>query len=160
MDHLHATEEVCGRVLLLAARGLIWAEHRRQRVRIAPVFPAPALRAIPLQPRFLGRPRLLTRLSLGALRRDRTLRRAGPLGCLENFSRSVTGSQHQPSTTSQPAQRRAFYVLARGETRAGPFSCFVVSLWDMTALSQITENRKVEARRPLIFQHPIFVFCL
>jgi hypothetical protein len=85
MDHLHATEEVCGRFLLLAVRGLIWADHRRQRVRIAPVFPAPALRAIPLQRRFLGRPRLLTRLSLGALRRDRTLRRAGPLGSVANY---------------------------------------------------------------------------
>jgi hypothetical protein len=27
-------------------------------------------------------------------------------------------------------------------------------------MSQITENRKVEARKPLIFQYPIFGFCL
>jgi hypothetical protein len=29
-----------------------------------------------------------------------------------------------------------------------------------SALSQITENRKVEARKSLIFQYPIFGFCL
>jgi len=30
----------------------------------------------------------------------------------------------------------------------------------MTALSQITENRKVWTRKPLIFQYTIFGFCL
>ena len=30
----------------------------------------------------------------------------------------------------------------------------------MTALSQITENRKVWSRKPLVFQHTIFRFCL
>ena len=30
----------------------------------------------------------------------------------------------------------------------------------LTALSQITENRKVWTRKPLIFRHTIFGFCL
>jgi hypothetical protein len=35
--------------------------------------------------------------------------------------------------------------------RASPFSCFVVPPWGMTALSHITENRKIETRKSLIF---------
>jgi hypothetical protein len=35
------------------------------------------------------------------------------------------------------------------------------SAWrHMAVLSQMTENRKVEARKPLIFQHTIFAFGL
>ena len=58
--------------------------------------------------------------------------------CLQvSGSSFVTGSRHQPNPTSQPAQRRLFYTLAGVQTRAGPFSCFVVPPGGMTALSQI-----------------------
>jgi len=56
---------------------------------------------------------------------------------------------------------------SEGERHGTHSGCLVNSIYmprsvhaDMGVLSQITENRKVEARKPLIFQDTVFEFYL
>jgi hypothetical protein len=52
-------------------------------------------------------------------------------------------------------------MLCRGDRPgSAPFHASWCPQGGMTALSQITENRKVWTRKSLIFQHTIFGFCL
>jgi transposase-like protein len=59
--------------------------------------------------------------------------------------------RHAPLGVAQRPRRRV------SDDTGAPRPTAKAQAW---ALSQITENRKVEAPKPLIFQYPIFGFCL
>ena len=61
LDHLRATAVVCGCLCSSVARELVW-RTTRYRECPAPIFQPPVLRDIPIQPRLLVSPRLLTRM--------------------------------------------------------------------------------------------------